>query len=152
MSEPLRNPSLDAALIDVVADWLMEQALADTEMEDLVNGCCRRLRAAGMPLSRAMISYRTLHPLFEAIWLRWDQTAGVGTYEMPHGETGTRLFHNSPVGDSRSQYAPTSSSGQPGIATRLPAANSRSTNIAVASTTPNPACAAAIAASSTSKR
>ncbi|MBC6439032.1 MAG: adenylate/guanylate cyclase domain-containing protein [Rhodospirillales bacterium] len=96
MSEPLRNPSLDAALIDVVADWLMEQALADTPMTELVEGCCRRMRAAGVPLTRAMVGYRTLHPLFEAIWLTWHNGKGIGTYEMPHGATGTRVFRESP--------------------------------------------------------
>ena len=96
MSEPLRNPSLDGALIDVVADWLMEQALANTDMVELVDGCCRRLRAAGVPITRALVSYRTLHPLFEAIWLIWDQGEGVDTFEMPHGATGNAMFRDSP--------------------------------------------------------
>jgi adenylate cyclase len=96
MSEPLANPRLDAALIDVVADWLMEQALANTGMEELVHGCCRRLRAAGVPITRVLVSYRTLHPLFEAIWLTWKHGEGVGTFEMPHGATGNRMFRESP--------------------------------------------------------
>lgn len=96
MSEPLRNPSLDGALIDVVADWLMEQALANTGMVELVDGCCRRLRAAGVPITRALVSYRTLHPLFEAIWLIWEQGKGVDTFEMPHGATGNAMFRDSP--------------------------------------------------------
>jgi len=96
MSDPLQGPGLDAALIDLVADWLMEQALADTAMSDLVDGCCKRLRAAGVPLTRALVSYRTLHPLFEAIWLTWNQGEGIGTYEMPHGATGTKMFRESP--------------------------------------------------------
>lgn len=96
MSEPLRNPSLDGALIDSVADWLMEQALANTGMEELVDGCCRRLRAAGVPITRALVSYRTLHPLFEAIWLTWSHGQGVGTFEMPHGATGHKMFRDSP--------------------------------------------------------
>ncbi len=96
MSEPLRNPSLDGALIDVVADWLMEQALANTGMVDLVDGCCRRLRAAGVPLTRALVSYRTLHPLFEAIWLIWKPGDGIDTFEMPHGATGNQMFRDSP--------------------------------------------------------
>ncbi len=96
MSEPLNNSSLDGALIDVVADWLMEQALANTGMEELVEGYCRRLRAAGLPITRILVSYRTLHPLFEAIWLTWNHGEGVGTFEMPHGGIGNRMFRESP--------------------------------------------------------
>ena len=35
-------------LIGTVADWLMTQALGEARMEDLVEGCCNRLRAAGI--------------------------------------------------------------------------------------------------------
>lgn len=37
-------------LIGTVADWLMNQALGEAQMADLVDGCCNRLRAAGIPL------------------------------------------------------------------------------------------------------
>ena len=42
-----------AALIDRAADWLMEQALGQTALDDLFRGCCERLLGAGIPLSRA---------------------------------------------------------------------------------------------------
>ena len=96
MSKPLEDPGLDLEFIDVVADWLMDEALADTAMTDLVEGCCQRLRAAGVPLLRVMVTYRTLHPLFGAIWLVWRRDEGVSTYEMPHGEVGNKMFHKSP--------------------------------------------------------
>ncbi|MEM7122266.1 MAG: adenylate/guanylate cyclase domain-containing protein [Pseudomonadota bacterium] len=96
MSKPLDESGLDLAFIDVVADWLMDEALADTTMSELVKGCCQRLHAAGVPLSRAMVSYRTLHPLFGAIWLMWHRGEGMGTYEMPHGRVGDEVFRKSP--------------------------------------------------------
>jgi hypothetical protein len=39
-----------SALVDATADWLMTQALGDTSMERLVEGCCSRLWGAGVPL------------------------------------------------------------------------------------------------------
>jgi adenylate cyclase len=74
----------------------MDEALADTAMTDLVKGCCERLHAAGVPLLRALVSYRTLHPLFGAVWLTWSRDQGMGTYEMPHGQLGDMTFRKSP--------------------------------------------------------
>ena len=88
--------STGSALIDAVADWLMAQALGGSDLESLLDGCCARLRAAGVPLSRALISYRTLHPLFDSVWLTWHRDEGVGTFEMPHGRRGSEVFRQSP--------------------------------------------------------
>ena len=33
-------------LVNQVADWLMSQALDDTDLESVVMGCCERLQAA----------------------------------------------------------------------------------------------------------
>ena len=73
-----------AGLIDTVADWLMAQALGESRVENLVEGCCNRLRAAGIPLWRALLSFRTLHPLFDSVWLIWRRGELLGTLEMPH--------------------------------------------------------------------
>lgn len=43
---------MSSGLIDPIADWLMTQALGEATMEQLVEGCCRRLWAAGIPLQR----------------------------------------------------------------------------------------------------
>ena len=96
MSKPLEDPGLDLEFIDVVAEWLMDEALADTAMVELVKGCCQRLLAAGVPVFRALVSYRTLHPLFGAVWLTWNRDRGMGTYEMPHGQLGNEVFRKSP--------------------------------------------------------
>ena len=73
-----------AGLIDTVADWLMAQALGESRVENLVEGCCNRLRAAGIPLWRALLSFRTLPPLFDSVWLIWRRGEPLGTLEMPH--------------------------------------------------------------------
>ncbi len=73
-----------ANLIDGVADWLMSQALAETDFEPLFEGCCERLLAAGVPLWRAHVTFRMLHPLYEAMGLTWLRGRGVEIFHYPH--------------------------------------------------------------------
>jgi hypothetical protein len=73
-----------AALIDRTADWLMEQALGQTALEDLFRGCCERLLGAGIPLSRAHITFRVLHPLYEAMGMTWLRGSAVESASYVH--------------------------------------------------------------------
>ena len=72
-------------LVDSVAEWLMTQALGETPMEALMEGCCQRLRAAGIPLLRTHLAFRTLHPLFSAVTMTWWRDGGLETAQIPHG-------------------------------------------------------------------
>ena len=74
-----QEPGRTSGLIDATADWLMTRALGDTSMERLVEGCCARLWAAGVPLYRVMIGYRTLHPLFTGVSHVWRRDAPLVT-------------------------------------------------------------------------
>jgi adenylate cyclase len=74
-----QEPGRTSGLIDATADWLMTRALGDTSMERLVEGCCERLWAAGVPLYRVMIGYRTLHPLFTGVSHIWRRDAPLVT-------------------------------------------------------------------------
>jgi adenylate cyclase len=81
-----------SVLIDGVADWLMSQALGEGDVHDIVGGCCDRLQAAGIPLWRAFVSFRILHPKFAAvsiIWRRDERTGTVERIETLHGEAFT---------------------------------------------------------------
>jgi adenylate cyclase len=75
-----------AALIDRAADWLMEQALGQTALEDLFQGCCERLLGAGIPLSRAHITFRVLHPLYEGPAMTWLRGSAVESASYVHRE------------------------------------------------------------------
>ena len=76
-------------LVEQVAAWLMAEALRDTTVATLFEGCCNRLYAAGVALLRAHISYRTLHPLYGGIGMTWwrDRALEVDSFlrtdEMP---------------------------------------------------------------------
>jgi adenylate cyclase len=81
-----------AVLIDGVADWLMSQALGEGDVHDIVVGCCDRLLAAGIPLWRAFVSFRVLHPKFAAvslIWRREERSGSIERIETLHGEAFT---------------------------------------------------------------
>lgn len=43
---------ISTILMDKVADWLSQSALAGNDLETLVKGFCERLAAAGLPLKR----------------------------------------------------------------------------------------------------
>jgi adenylate cyclase len=88
-----------AALIDRTADWLMEQALGQTTLEDLFGGCCERLLGAGIPLSRAHITFRVLHPLYEAMAMTWLRGRAVESASYVHreGEEPPEPFASGPL-------------------------------------------------------
>lgn len=88
---------MSSGLIDPIADWLMTQALGEATMEQLVEGCCRRLWAAGIPLQRGYVAYRTLHPLFTGVGHIWRRDEELETRRYQR-EQRSRTFDKSPHG------------------------------------------------------
>ena len=96
MHNPLAEQISQAAfqapsLIDEVANWLMTQALEETDFESMYEGCCERLLAAGVPLWRGLISFRVLHPLYSSMDMTWMRGRGVELENREHGEGAVRL-------------------------------------------------------------
>ena len=58
-------------LINEVGEWLIDQALEEPEIVSLFEQVCLRLRAVGVPLARARLTWPTLHPLFQAETVVW---------------------------------------------------------------------------------
>ena len=81
MPDTESTTAASSVLIDGVADWLMSQALGEREVHDIVGGCCDRLLAAGIPLWRAFVSFRILHPKFASVSLIWRRDERSGTVE-----------------------------------------------------------------------
>ncbi len=89
--------SVTRALVNQVADWLMAQALADTDANTIVMGCCERLRAVGIPIVRGFISFTTLHPLYRASSITWERGRGSRLADYLHGSDGDRAeYRHSP--------------------------------------------------------
>ncbi len=92
------NGAGSSAIVDTVADWLMSQALANPTMEQLVEGCCVRLRAAGIPLCRGHVAFNTLHPQMASMSMTWHKDQGVEvTPHLRGGDAGSAQWKASPL-------------------------------------------------------
>jgi adenylate cyclase len=65
--------------------WLIEGGLAGVRIADLHDGLCKRLAAAGFPLTRSHLSFATLHPLQWATGIVWQDGRIAESIELPHG-------------------------------------------------------------------
>ena len=95
-SETAPAPSV---LVEDVSDRLMEQALGESPLEELFQSCCEGLRGIGLPLSRAHITFRVLHPLYEAMGMTWLRGSGVEaqSYEHHGSDEPPQPFASSPL-------------------------------------------------------
>jgi adenylate cyclase len=59
------------ALRSSVLDWLVGHSWRLRFLEEVLDGLCRRLRETGVPLDRATLHVRTLHPQFMGATLLW---------------------------------------------------------------------------------
>lgn len=93
--ESARPPS--GTMKDVAA-WLQGPAGAIEESAEMFDELCWRMRAAGMPIGRVMLSVRTLHPQFLGFGFRWRRRAGV-TEEtvVVHGVRESDFYLASPL-------------------------------------------------------
>ncbi|GAB4185442.1 MAG: adenylate/guanylate cyclase domain-containing protein [Thalassobaculales bacterium] len=88
----MADNAAEGLLIDQLADWLMGEALdGGSALTEVLDGCCQRLRAAGVPVTRAYLSFRTLHPLFSAMALTWRNGAAVEVDRFGSGPDSPRL-------------------------------------------------------------
>jgi adenylate cyclase len=76
--------ALAPSLIDEVANWLMTQALEETDFESIYEGCCARVLAAGVPLWRGHIAFTVLHPLYSGMGMTWLRGRGVELESYQH--------------------------------------------------------------------
>ena len=76
---------MDDVLRDV-ADWLAIAAAREGSPAALLSALCRRLTAIGLPLDRAALHLRTLHPLLAGTTYEWSAAAGQATERV--------LFHS----------------------------------------------------------
>lgn len=86
------------AMLDEVTAWLMEQALGEAEMHDLVEGACRRVNAAGIPLLRMHVAFNVLHPLYSGMGVTWNRDGGSTRETYAHLDDGVapENFQRSP--------------------------------------------------------
>ena len=88
MSETVTPIAPVPPLVTDVAEWLAEKALGEVEHISLLDEFCNRVAAIGVPLDRGHVSFRTLHPLFEAMSCTWRRGIGYETEDLAHQEDG----------------------------------------------------------------
>ena len=89
MSEPITPIAPVSPLVTDIAEWLADRALGDVDYVTLLDDFCNRLLAIGVPLERGHISFRTLHPLFEAMSCTWWRGRGCVREDLTHREDGS---------------------------------------------------------------
>ena len=78
-------PADREAALREITDWAVGQALCEVDTERLFVGVCDRLSEAGIPIRRAHLAVRTLHPLVGAVSFRWWR--GQAPEQMSHRRT-----------------------------------------------------------------
>lgn len=94
MSVPVTR--VDGELVDALANWLMDRALGESTPQELLAGCCERLVAAGVPIARGYLAFRTLHPQFRAVTLTWRPGKALEVQQLAHGELPEAVLNGPP--------------------------------------------------------
>ena len=87
----------EASLITQITDWLVDQSLGEPDIVELFEGVCKRLHAIGVPVSRAMLMWSTLHPLFQAESVLWRRGEPAELGQFPHQDIITEQWLRSPM-------------------------------------------------------
>lgn len=92
-TEPQRtgNDSHTDVLVSETASWLMSSALDTTPLEEIFSGCCDRLLAAGLPITRGHVAFPALHPLYAAVGLTWFHGEGLQKQTFEHFTSETEV-------------------------------------------------------------
>ena len=85
------------SLIKEINDWLVDQALGQPDIAEMFGSACHRLAAIGVPVARARLTWRTLHPLFGAETLLWRRGQAVELEQFNHSLDVSETFLRSPM-------------------------------------------------------
>ncbi len=88
---------MTGAAVAAIVAWLIDGARSAPTPLDVLDGLCRRLREAGVPLARVAVFVRTLHPNVAARRLTWRPDAPVEVSEAPYDLFDSDTYHQSPI-------------------------------------------------------
>jgi len=83
---------------NAIVEWLADEALRESDPTNLFGELCRRLRAIGVPIMRAQLAFRVLHPLYNASTLTWYPAKGVVVEHFSREQSTQEPFLRSPPG------------------------------------------------------
>jgi adenylate cyclase len=83
---------------DGLLRWLAERAEAGAEEAELLDGACRHLRAAGVPIDRGFAGVELIHPLLDGQLYRWDsQRDAVARSDLDRFDDDQAEWESSPL-------------------------------------------------------
>ncbi|MFO1151793.1 MAG: adenylate/guanylate cyclase domain-containing protein [Alsobacter sp.] len=74
---------------DSIAGWLTQAGLSGLDESKILDGFCRLLQEAGLPLARALALADTLHPVFEGRAFAWRADGSLDRAVTEYGSTET---------------------------------------------------------------
>jgi adenylate cyclase len=81
-----------------LAEWLVKDGRHLPSVPALLDSLVTRLRDAGMPVARFVLSHPTLHPELRAVSYSWTEAKPeITELQLPHGIETTQLYLNSPT-------------------------------------------------------
>jgi adenylate cyclase len=80
-----------------VFDWLGQEGRFVTDYVELCTSVAKRLVAAGVPLGRMRVSFRTIHPQMLALSFVWNRDRGHELDRIAHGIQDTDAYLGSPI-------------------------------------------------------
>ncbi|MEN0042086.1 MAG: adenylate/guanylate cyclase domain-containing protein, partial [Pseudomonadota bacterium] len=84
-------------IINEIGEWLIDQALSEPEIVSMFEALCNRLHAAGIPVTRARLTWPTLHPLFQAETILWKMGADTEFEQFRHQDEASEQWLASPM-------------------------------------------------------
>lgn len=84
-------------LINEIGEWLIDQALSQPDIVDLFSELCERLSSVGVPVTRARLTWPTLHPLFQAETILWRRGEEVEFEQFRHQDEVSDQWKASPM-------------------------------------------------------
>jgi adenylate cyclase len=78
--------------------WILRHATAEDDGGALLEGICRGLNDAGLPLWRMSLATPTIDPNHRAVATSWRRDVGMSVLATAHGAEAEAVFRRSPVG------------------------------------------------------
>jgi adenylate cyclase len=85
------------ALISPIREWLIDEALGDSDITELFDTLCMRISSVGIPITRARLFWPTLHPLFQAETVSWDKGSKAVLDQFVHQDEASDDWNKSPL-------------------------------------------------------
>jgi adenylate cyclase len=87
------TPAMNDADAAELTQWLIDAGLAGEPETELLSQLCRRVRAAGLAIDRALVVIDTLHPILEGRVFRWRADAPDEATISEYGSTREGQAH-----------------------------------------------------------